>query len=114
MSEVPLISDTISIWCPLTEAEKDMVAELASVGFTAAKIADTLQRQKRLFNRDFRTDGTHVSDAYKRGLYLAQSETDKVTLENARKGNLTAKQQMEKKWEEQRIENIKNEIFNTE
>ena len=114
MSDVPTSKETISIWCPLTEAEKEMVAELAAVGFTAPKIADTIQRQKRLFLRDFRTDGTHVSDAYKRGLYLAQSETDKATLENAKKGNLTAKQQMEKKWEEQRIENIKNEIFNTD
>ena len=39
---------------------------------------------------------------------------DEIELENAKKGNLTAKQQMEKKWEEQRIENIKQELFNTE
>ncbi|MEC5156667.1 hypothetical protein [Chryseobacterium sp. MP_3.2] len=114
MSEVPITTETISIWCPISDAEGQMIAELASVGFSADKIADTLQRQKRLFLRDFRINGTPISDAYKRGLYLAQSETDAVTLENARKGNLTAKQQMEKKWEEQRIENIKNEIFNTE
>lgn len=106
--------ETISIWCPLSEAELEMVSKLSSVGFSADKIAETLQRQKRLFLRDFRTDQTPISNAYKRGLYLAQSVTDEVILENAKKGNLTAKQQMEKKWEEQRIENIKNEIFNTE
>lgn len=107
-------AETISIWCPISEAEAEMISELASVGFSADKISDTLQRQKRLFLRDFRTNGTPISNAYKKGLFLAQSETDKVILENAKKGNLTAKQQMEKKWEEQRIENIKNEIFNTE
>lgn len=111
---IALNNEAISILCPLTDAEKEMVAELASVGFSADKIATTLQRKKRHFLQDFRTDGTHVSEAYKAGLYLAQADTDKVTLENAKKGNLTAKQQMEKKWEEQRIENIKNEIFNTE
>lgn len=114
MSEVPKVKETITIWCPITDAEGEMIAELAAVGFSADKIASTLQRQKRLFLRDFRTDGTPISDAYKRGLYLAQSVTDQVILDNAKKGNLTAKQQMEKKWEEQRIENIKNEIFNTE
>ena len=114
MSLPPLKTETITIWCPLNESELEMVSELAAVGFSADKISAVLQRQKRLFLRDFRTDGTPISDAYKRGLFLAQSDTDKVTLENAKKGNLTAKQQMEKKWEEQRIENIKNEIFNTE
>lgn len=109
-----LNNEAISILCPLSDAEKEMVSELASVGFSADKIAIVLQRKKRHFLQDFRTDGTHVSEAYKVGLYLAQADTDKVTLENAKKGNLTAKQQMEKKWEEQRIENIKNEIFNTE
>lgn len=109
-----LNDETVQILCPLTDAEKDMVAELAEVGFSVEKIALILERKKRLFLRDFKTPGTHVADAYRRGLYKAQAETDKVTLENAKKGNLTAKQQMEKKWEEQRIENIKNEIFNTE
>jgi hypothetical protein len=111
---IALNNEAISILCPLSEAEKEMVAELAAVGFSADKICSVLQRKKRLFMQDFRTDGTHVSDAYKAGLLTAQALTDKVTLENAKKGNLTAKQQMEKKWEEQRIENIKNEIFNTE
>lgn len=107
-------TEIITQWCPLDDAEKDMVSELAAFGFSADKICAVLKRQKRLFLRDFRIDGTDVCEAYKRGLYLAQSDTDKATLENAKKGNLTAKQQMEKKWEEQRIENIKNEIFNTE
>lgn len=96
MSLSPLKTETITIWCPLNEAELTMVSELAAVGFSADKIAAVLERQKRLFLRDFRTDGTPISDAYKRGLFLAQSETDKATLENAKKGNLTAKQQMEK------------------
>lgn len=114
MSNLPTPQETISIWCPLTEAEQDYVAELASIGFSADKIAGILQRQTRLFLRDFRTAGTPVHDAYRRGLFLAQADTDKITLENAKKGNLTAKQQMEKKWEEQRIENMKQELFNTE
>lgn len=114
MHNLPTATETISIWCPLTEEEQDYVAELASIGFSADKIAGILQRQTRLFMQDFRTAGTPVHDAYRRGLFLAQADTDKITLENAKKGNLTAKQQMEKKWEEQRIENIKQELFNTE
>ncbi len=114
MSNLPTPQETVSIWCPLSAEEQDYVAELASVGFSADKIAVIIQKKKRLFLRDFRTAGTPVHDAYSRGLFLAQADTDKITLENAKKGNLTAKQQMEKKWEEQRIENIKQELFNTE
>ncbi len=108
------IQETISIWCPLSPEELQRVTELAAVGFSADKMALVLERQKRLFLRDFRVAGTPVNNAYHAGLLLAQELTDNVILENAKKGNLTAKQQMEKKWEEQRIENIKNEIFNTE
>jgi hypothetical protein len=113
MKTEPQTSDVISIWCPLSQEELQMVEEMAAVGFSAEKICLVLQRKKRLFLRDYKTEGTPVNSAYNRGLMMAQMETDNVTLENAKKGNLTAKQQMEKKWEEQRIENIKNELFNT-
>ena len=113
MSQLESQNQPISIWCPLSDSEQEYVAELSAVGFSADKIAVVLKRDKRLFLRDFRTEGTHVHDSYQRGLLLAQADTDKATLENARKGNLTAKQQMEKKWEEQRLENLKQELFNS-
>lgn len=114
MSNLPTTQETISTWCPLSPEESDRVTELSAVGFSADKIAIVLEKQTRLFLRDFRTVGTPVHTAYSIGLLLAQEATDTITLENAKKGNLTAKQQMEKKWEEQRIENIKQELFNTE
>lgn len=108
-----LETETISNWCPLADEELEMVSELASLGYSADKVCLVLQRKKKLFLRDFRVEGTQINTAYNRGLLMAQADTDKATLENAKKGNLTAKQQMEKKWEEQRIENIKQELFNS-
>ncbi len=105
--------ETINIWCPLSEEELDLVAELSASGFSADRICSVLKRNKRLFLRDFRTDGTPISDACKRGLYQAQAITDNVVLENAKKGNLTAKQIMDKRWEEQRIEDLRQKIFNS-
>lgn len=107
------IDPTVTIWCPLTDAEAETVAELAGLGFWSDKIAEIILKNKRLFNRDYRTPGTPVYNAYRRGLYLAEAETDKPTLENSKKGNLTAKQIMEKKWEQQRIEELRQKIFNS-
>ena len=40
-------------------------------------------------------------------------EMNSANLENAKKGNITAAQRMDKIWEEHKLENLKNEIFNT-
>lgn len=104
--------DTITIWCPLSEAELATVSELAAVGFYSNQICTVLQRSKRLFNRDFHTEGTPIHSAYNRGLLKEQYESDLAIAQNAKKGNLTAKQQMEKKYEEQRIENLRQKLFN--
>lgn len=105
--------ETINIWCPLTSEEIQRVIELAEVGNSADVIAVILEKNKRLFLRDFRTAGTHVFNAYHVGLLNAKEETDRVVLENAKKGNLTAKQIMDKRWEEQRIDDLRQKIFNS-
>lgn len=114
MENLPNIKEAITIWCPINHSEAEMIAELASVGFSADKIATCISRDKRLFLRDFRMSGTPVYEAYKKGEYLAEAEVGKILLENATKGNLTAIQQLAKVRELQHIENIKQEIFNTD
>jgi hypothetical protein len=105
---------SVSVWCPLSEEALEMIEMLSSAGNSADRIADVLKVDKRLFMHDFRTSGTPIFDAYQKGLILNQTAVNTVTLENAKKGNLTAIQQINKIWEAQNLENIKNEIFNAE
>lgn len=105
--------ETVTMWCPLEPAEADMVEKLSAEGFSADKIAVVLMKNKRLFLRDFRTPGTDVFKAYQKGILLADSAVSAVLLQNAQKGNLTAIQQLEKKREEQRVENLREKLFNS-
>lgn len=90
-----------------------MVEKLSSEGFSADKIAVVLEKNKRLFLRDFRTPGTDVFMAYQCGVLLADSAVSAVLLKNATSGNLTAIQQLEKKREEQRITDLREKLFNS-
>jgi len=44
-------------------------------------------------------------------LLKAKADVDSANLENAKKGNITAAQRMDKIWEEQKLENLKNEMI---
>ena len=107
-------STTVKSYVPLTDEEAEQVALLAAAGIYGYKISEILRKDKRLFMLDFNREGTDIHTAYNRGLLEAKANTNQVTLEAAEKGNQTAKQIMEKIWEEQKIENLKQEIFNSE
>lgn len=107
-------STIVKSYVPLTEAQQEQVALLAASGIYGYKIAEILQVSKRLFMLDFNREGTDAHTAFNRGLLEAKAVTNQITLQNAEKGNITAKQVMEKIWEEQKLENLKHEIFNSE
>lgn len=107
-------STAVKSYVPLTDEEAEQVALFAAAGIYGYKIAEILQKNKRLFMLDFNREGTDIHTAYNRGLQEAKAVTNQVTLESAKKGNQTAKQIMEKIWEEQKLENLKQEIFNSE
>ena len=98
----------------LCSDEIEMVEQLAAVGFDVEKIARVLEKDVRLFKRDFFTAGTPIFSAYHKGLLLAKNMIDSVLFENAQKGNLTAMQQYYKNLEETKCENIRQEIFNND
>ncbi len=104
--------ETITIWCVLSPEQLALVEELAAIGKPAHTISDAIGAKKRLFMRDFRTKGTPIFESYYRGVILNQAQVQKSTLESAKKGNQTAAQQMAKIWDEQKLEDMKNEIFN--
>lgn len=110
----PNISKTITHCIILASEEVEMVENLAASGMDVVKIARALDKDVRLFKRDWKRKGTPIYEAYYRGSLLARADVDKVILENAKSGNLTAIQQYEKRLEEQKLENLKEELFNTD
>lgn len=98
----------------LSSDEIETIESLAAVGFDVEKIARVLDKDVRLFKRDFFNSGTPIFTAYQKGLLLAKATVDAVLLENSQKGNLTAMQQYYKNLEETKCENIRQEIFNND
>ncbi|KFC19383.1 hypothetical protein [Chryseobacterium sp. FH1] len=98
----------------LSQEEFEKVMILAESGIFASRIAEILQKDKRLFMLDWKRNGTPVFLAYYKGLEKAKADVNAKLLKKARKGNVTAAQQMEKIWQEQKLNDIKEEIFNSE
>lgn len=98
----------------LTTDEYDMVWKLASSGMDVVKIARVLEKDLRLFKRDWKRKGTPIYEAYYGGSLEAKAAIDSVIMKNAKEGNLTAIQQYDKRIEEQKLENLKEELFNTD
>ena len=106
---IPLIPMQV----PLSEEEKQEVELFAGIGYTIQKIAILLEEDYQKLMIDYKNQYSHFYQSYQKGLLKAKADVDAANLENAKKGNITAAQRMDKIWEEQKLENLKNEIFNT-
>ena len=98
---------------PLSEEEKQEVELFAGIGYTIQKIAILLEEDYQKLMIDYKNPHSHFYQAYQKGFLKAKADVDAANLENAKKGNIMAAQRMDKIWEEQKLENLKNEIFNT-
>lgn len=110
----PNIDSSITPCIILNSDEYEMVWKLAASGSDIVKIAKVLEKDVRLFKRDWKRKGTPIYEAYYGGSLEARGAIDEAVKQSAIGGNLTAIQQYEKRIEEQKLENLKEELFNTE
>lgn len=110
----PNVSKTVTYCILLSEEEYNQVKILAAAGFDVVKIARVLEKDLRLFKRDWKTKGTPINEAYYTGCLEAQAEVDGMIQKEAAAGSVPAMQLYKKNQEEQMLENLKEEIFNTE
>lgn len=110
----PNVSKTVTYCIILSQEEYEQVKTLAASGFDVVKIARVLEKDLRLFKRDWKTKGTPVYEAYYSGCLEAQALVDGEIKKAAASGNIPAIQLYKKLQEEQLLENMKEEIFNTE
>ena len=113
MMEENNIIPLVPMQVPLSEEEKQEVELFAGIGYTIQKIAILLEEDYQKLMIDYKNPHSHFYQAYQKGQLKAKADVDSANLENAKKGNITAAQRMDKIWEEQKLENLKNEIFNT-
>ena len=113
MMEENNIIPLVPMQVPLTEEEKQEVELFAGIGYTIQKIAILLEEDYNKLMIDYKNPHSHFYQSYQKGLLKAKADVDSANLENAKKGKITAAQRMDKIWEEQKLENLKNEIFNT-
>jgi len=113
MMEENNIIPLVPMQVPLTEEEKQEVELFAGIGYTIQKIAILLEEDYQKLMFDYKNPHSHFHQAYQKGLLKAKADVDSANLENAINLKQTAAQRMDKIWEEQKLENLKNEIFNT-
>jgi hypothetical protein len=110
----PNVSKTVTYCIILSEEEYNQIKNLAALGFDVTKISRVLEKDLRLFKRDWKTKGTPIYEAYHTGCLEAQAEIDGEIQKSAAKGTIPAIQLYKKLQEDQMLENMKEEIFNTE
>ena len=95
-----------------SEAELETVAELASQNYGPRDIALNLQRELRAFMRHWRDQESALRKAYERGiLEIDIIKKEKLNLK-VKSGSLTAILTHNKNAEQQRFQDIKNDVFN--
>ena len=110
----PNISKNITYCILLSFDELEQVKNLAAAGFDIVKISKVLQKDVRLFKRDWKTPGTPIHESYHSGTLAAQGLVDLKITQEAEKGNMMAMMLFKKNKEAQDLENMKEEIFNTD
>ena len=94
-----------------SEEELAQIEALSGAGYSPEKIAMYLDIDKKKFLKEWKNENTIVRYHYDRGLLLDSAAIAMKLAENAKGGNITAIQQLEKIQRAQRVENLKKQIY---
>ncbi|OBQ56099.1 hypothetical protein JJL45_05200 [Tamlana sp. s12] len=94
-----------------SQEEYEQIEDLSAVNYSPERIAKYLSVDKKAFLELWYDKTSLVRYHYDRGELVAQFEINQKQLENAKKGNITSAQIHFKIAEENRVENIKKQVF---
>lgn len=94
-----------------SEEELQDIETLAGAGYSPEKIAMYLDVPKNKFLKEWKHPDTIVRYHYDRGLLQDSAMIAIKLAENAKGGNITAIQQLDKIQRAQRVENLKKQIY---
>ena len=94
-----------------SEEELQQIETLAGAGYSPEKIAMYLDVPKLKFLKEWKHPDTLVRYHYDRGLLVDSAAIAMKLAENAKGGNITAIQQLDKIQRAQRVENLKKKYL---
>ena len=94
-----------------SEEELSQIEVLSGAGYSPEKIAMYLDVDKKKFLKEWKNKDTIVRYHYDRGLLLDSAAIGMKLAENAKGGNITAIQQLDKIQRTQRVENLKKKYL---
>ena len=94
-----------------SEEELAQIGALSGAGYSPEKIAMYLDVDKKKFLKEWKNKDTIVRYHYDRGLLLDSAAITMKLAENAKGGNITAIQQLDKIQRAQRVENLKKKYL---
>lgn len=106
-----MASNDISYGLKLSQEEYEEIEDLASIGYSDAKIALYFDIPYKDFKRDFLNPNSLIRHHYNVGLTKADAQVGMALLANAKTANITAIQQLEKLKKKTKAELIKQQIY---
>ena len=94
-----------------SEEELAQIEALSGAGYSPEKITMYLDVDKKKFLKEWKNKDTIVRYHYDRGLLLDSAAIAMKLAENAKGGNITAIQQLDKIQRAQRVENLKKKYL---
>ena len=95
----------------LTEEQLKEVEELAGCNYTVRQIAMYLDIDTRELYEMYQDNDSEFRYHYDRGQLISHAQVDKKLLNDAKEGNLTATAQFKKLSKQNRLNNLKHELF---
>ena len=106
-----MASNSIEYGLKLSQEEYEEIEDLAAIGYSDAKIALYFDIPHNDFKREFNNEKSLVRRHYNIGLTKADAAVGMTLVENAKLGNITAIQQLEKLRKKTKAELIKKQIY---
>ena len=94
-----------------TEKQRNDIEKLSAINYSVKQVAIYLNLDAALLQHEYEDEESEFHYHYTRGMLVAKAEIDMATLESAKKGNISAMQRYDKQVSQNKIDQIKREIF---
>ena len=95
----------------LTDKQKADIEMMGAINYTIKSVALYLGFDQDDVVREFADTDSDLRYHYERGQLMAQADIDLEVMKNAKDGNLTATQIYKKSEKQNRLNNLKHELF---
>lgn len=95
----------------LTEKQKADIEQMGAINYSLKRLALYLGFNQEEVIREYQDEESDLRYHYDRGQLIAQADIDLEVMKSAKDGNLTATQIYKKSEKQNRLNNLKHELF---